>query len=195
MKRRMILATRFCAIVYLLAVVVSFLAWTSAAHAQETPLPPGTSTVDSAAALAGKQSSLLGQAEDAIERGKMQDALSLLNAALALEPKSARALYDKGYIEERTQQPELAAKDFQKAIDANPAQYEAHAALGRLEAGQGKVDAARQQMEAATRLTPANGNAAATKAEAFRLLARVDDELQDPSAASDALLQAIKLSP
>lgn len=195
MKQRMRLATRFCAMFYLLAAMFSFLAWTSAARAQETPLPPGTSTADSAAALSGKQSSLLGQAEDAIERVKMPEAMQLLNAALALEPKNARGLYDRGYVEERTQQPDLAAADFQKAIDANPNLYEAHAALGRLDASQGKFDEARQQLEAATRLTPGSGNAAATKAEAFRLLARVDNKLQDPEAASDALLAALKLSP
>ncbi len=107
-------------------------------------MPAGTSSVASAAVSEQKQSSLLSQGEDAIERGKMDEAARLLNAALALEPKNARALYDRGYIEERTQQPDLAAADFQKAIDANPNQYEAHAALGRLEASQEKFDAARQ---------------------------------------------------
>ena len=163
-------------------------------HAQEPPLPAGTSSVDSEAAAASKPS-LVEQAEDAIMHGQLQKAIPLLSSVVARTPNNARALYDLGYAEQRTEHPEIAVADFEKAIAADPKQYEARAALARLDAIQGKLAEARKQLEMATTLTPAEGNPTETKARAFRLLAQVDRQLHDPAAAAEALIAALNLSP
>jgi tetratricopeptide (TPR) repeat protein len=66
-------------------------------------------------------------------------------------------------------------------------------ALGLLLARQGKYDEAREQVQQATLLTPEPPNPTA-QAEAFRTLAKLDRSA-DPTAARDALVEALKLSP
>ncbi len=163
-------------------------------HAQETALPPGTTSADDDA-TPSSQANVLAQAEDDLARRNLKDAIPLLNSALALEPNNARALYDRGYAEENTQQTVAAIVDFQKAIVVDPKQYESHAALARLYADQNNFDEARKQLEAASTLTPANAHPTQTQAATLRLLARVDNQLHDPSAAAAALLAALKLTP
>ena len=162
--------------------------------AQQSPLPAGTSSADAPQTAANKPD-LTAQAEDAIVRGDMQQALTLLNNSLALQPNNARALYDRGYVEENLQHADAAIADFQKATVADPKQYEAYAALGRLDADQGKMDDARKQLDAAVTLTPADSHPAQTKADDFRLLAQVEEQLHDPAASANALVAALKLSP
>jgi len=163
-------------------------------HAQEPALPPGTTSADSDATVSS-QANVLAQAEDDLARSNLKDAIPLLNSALAQEPNNARALYDRGYAEENTQQTDAAITDFQKAIVADPKQFESHAALASLYSSQGKFDEARKQLEAASTLTPANTHPTQTQAATLRLLARVDNQLHDPSAAAAALLAALKLTP
>lgn len=167
--------------------------------AQEPALPAGTTSVDSAAtatpATANGRPDLAAQAEDAIVRGEMQKALTLLDSALAITPNNARLLYDRGYVEQSLQHTEAAIADFQKAIVVDPKQYGAYAALGRLYASQGRLASARAQLEAATTLVPADPHPAQTKAGDLRLLARVDEQLHDPAAATNALIAALKLTP
>jgi tetratricopeptide (TPR) repeat protein len=182
----------------LLATVV-FAGLTGIVLAQGPALPAGTTSVDNTAkaspATANGKTDLTAQAEDAIMRGEMQKALTLLDSSLAITPNNARALYDRGYVEQSLQHTDAAIADFQKAIVVDPKQYEAYAALGRLFASQGKLASARTQLEAATTLTPADLHPAQTKADDFRLLARVDEHLHDPAAATNALIAALKLTP
>lgn len=173
---------------------IFFVALTSSLIAQEPALPPGTSSVDSNTAATSKPS-LTAQAEDDLARGNIQQAIPLLNSALAFEPNNARALYDRGYAEQSTQHDDAAIVDFQKAIAADPKQYESRAALASLYAGQGKFNEARAQLEIAATLTPADAHPAQTKAYALRLLANVDNQLHDPAAAANALIAALKLTP
>lgn len=160
---------------------------------QQPSLPTGTTSADSASASAN--ATLLSQAEDAIVRGDMQKALPLLNNVVAIEPNNAHALYDRGYVEQSLQQTDAAIADFQKAVAADPRQYAASAALGRLYAAQGKLADARKQLEAASALTPVDVNPNQSKARDLRLLARVDDDLHDPAAATNALIAALQISP
>lgn len=167
--------------------------------AQAPALPAGTTSVDGPAAntpdKTSSASGMLAQAEDCIARGAMQQALPLLNGVLALTPNDARALYDRGHVEEALQKFSGAAADFQRAIVLDPKQYESYVALGRLDAQQGKMAEARTQLEAAATLAPVGAHPEETKANGLRLLARVDEQLHDPTAASDALLQALKMTP
>jgi tetratricopeptide (TPR) repeat protein len=177
----------------------------AALHAQATPLPPGTSLpdVDRTQASSSNDGSaqptaLVAKAEDEIVRGEYDKALSLLTNAIAIAPaasqQAARALYDRGYVEQEQQQIPAAEADFHNAIAADPKQFESHAALGRLLAQQEQWKPARQQLELAAALQPASGDRARTVADLDRTLARVDAQLHDTSAASDALMSALKLT-
>jgi predicted Zn-dependent protease len=81
---------------------------------------------------------------------------------------------------------------------ANPKSFEAHLSLGLLLARQGKPNDARPELEAATKLEPGEAGPA-LKARAWRALAQIDRPEPgsdgDAKAASNDLLEALKLSP
>ena len=168
--------------------------------AQTATLPPGTTSPD--ANLAKPSSSdaaaLVSKAEEDIVNGQPSQALSLLKQALALAPanssQAARALYDRGYVEQERHQDTDAKADFRKAILADPKQFESHAALGRMLAQHEQWTAARRELQLAAALQPASGNRAQAIADVDRTLARVDAQLHDTGSASEALLAALKLT-
>ena len=132
-------------------------------------------------------------AESKIEQKDFEGARPLLVRYLSQNPGDARALFDLGYVEDAGNHQDAAAADYRKAIAADPKQFEAGMALGLLLARQGKYDEAREQVQQATLLTPEPPNPTA-QAEAFRTLAKLDRSA-DPTAARDALVEALKLSP
>ncbi|MHB1936989.1 MAG: tetratricopeptide repeat protein [Acidobacteriaceae bacterium] len=166
-------------------------------QAQTTPLPPGTSAP--AAKGPASATTYLSEAENAIGRQQYDQAVSLLNQAAAIEPadslESARIYFDRGYVEQAQHQPGAAEANYSKAETIDPKQFEAHAALGHLLASQQKWPEARHELETAVTLQPASGDARREVASAARTLARVDAEMHDDAAASDALLGALKLTP
>jgi tetratricopeptide (TPR) repeat protein len=180
-------------------VLLVMMACASCLHAQTTPLPPGTSTPDTAAQPENRTTDLLTQAEDAILRGDSAKALPLLNQAITAastnSQQAARAFYDRGYIEQQQQQLPAAQADYRSANTLDPKQFESHAALGHLLAQQDQWKEARQQLELAAALQPASGNAIQSIAHVDRSLARVDAQLHDDASAGDALLAALKLTP
>jgi tetratricopeptide (TPR) repeat protein len=157
-------------------------------------LPPGTRVPDTqvpdAANPAPPQRE---EAESKIEQKDFEGARPLLVRYLSQNPGDARALFDLGYVEDAGNHQDAAAADYRKAIAADPKQFEAGMALGLLLARQGKYDEAREQVQQATLLTPEPPNPTA-QAEAFRTLAKLDRSA-DPTAARDALVEALKLSP
>jgi tetratricopeptide (TPR) repeat protein len=155
----------------------------------QNPLPPGTRGPDATAPPPPQREA----AESKIEQKDFEGARPLLVQYLSENPGDARALFDLGYVEDAADHQDAAAADYRKAIVADPRQFEAQMALGLLLAHQGKYDEARQQVQQATLLTPEPPNPAA-QAEAFRTLARLD-RTADPTAARDALVAALKLSP
>lgn len=184
----------------------AMLACAGSLYAQVTPLPAGTRSPDAGsdqaaapASGATRAAALIATAENAIVRGDYAMALPPLNAAIAAAPasstESARAFYDRGYVEQAQHQSPAAEADFRRASVADPKQFEAPAALGDLLAQQGKWKAARQELELARTLQPASGDRAVAVANVERTLARVDAQLHDPAAASDALLAALKSTP
>jgi tetratricopeptide (TPR) repeat protein len=178
-----------------LAILSSVLFLGNGARAQDSALPPGTTSPDDSSLDASRVARLLGPAEDAILRGDYGKALPLLNTVLARQPANARALYDRGYVETQQNQMEAAVADFRKANAADPKQFESHAELGRVLAQQGHWAQARQQLQTAAVLPPASGDPRQALGSVFRTLARVDQQLNDPAAASDALLAALKITP
>ncbi|MGC1783037.1 MAG: tetratricopeptide repeat protein [Acidobacteriaceae bacterium] len=174
--------------------------------AQTTPLPPGTTSPDDTSAQqampntpSARASALLSPAEDDIARGEYGKALPLLSKILSApsadSKATARAFYDRGYIEQEQNELSSAEADFRKAVAVDPKQFESRAALGRLLAQQQQWKPAHEELEMAANLMPASGNARQAVANADRTLARVDAQMYDASAASDALIAALKLTP
>ena len=163
------------------------------AFAQPVPLPPGTSSPDQ---QTDEASSPLADVESAIEAKNYPLATARLNVYLSAHPADARALFDRGYIEDAQGHTDAAESWYRKAIAADPKQFEARLALGLILASKNDpkdTDAARDQLEAAVQLEPNPPNPAA-KAQADRALARLD-RTADPMAARDALVNALKLTP
>src|SRR5262249_11559330 len=116
----------------------------------------------------------------------------LLDTYLSAHTDDARALFDRGYVEDAQEHDGTAAGYYQKAIAADHKQFESHLALGLILARQGKPQEAHEQLEAASKLEPNPPNPGA-KAQAFRALAQLDRS-KDPDAAKQELLQALSMS-
>jgi tetratricopeptide (TPR) repeat protein len=161
----------------------------AAAFAQSAPLPPGTTTDEPAPTA---QNGPLAGVETAIDAKQFDQARGLLNTYLSAHPNDARALFDRGYIDDAQGHPETAVDFYRKAIAANPNQFEAHFALGLILAQGGDPDA-RKELEAAVKADPVPPNPV-VKAEAWRELARLT-RTSDTDTASQALVEALKISP
>ena len=165
--------------------------------AQETSpaaAPPSRSPAQPAPAAAPQPiSDQLASAEAAIAVSDWNTAESRLDAYLAAHPSDARALFDAGYVADTQNRLDDAVALYRRAIAANPKSFEAHISLGLLLARQNKPTEARPELLTATTLNP--GLADPTlKARAWRALARIDSS-SDPAAASNDLLEALKLTP
>ncbi|HZZ40065.1 MAG TPA: tetratricopeptide repeat protein [Acidobacteriaceae bacterium] len=158
-------------------------------QAQQAPLPPGASTPDENSAQ--PSTGPLTEAESAIEAKNYSLAASRLDVYLSVHANDARALFDRGYIEDAQGHTDAAEGWYRKAIAADPKQFESHLALGLILAAKGDP-AAKEQLQTATQLEPNPPNPAA-KAQADRALARLLLH-SDPEAARDALVAALKLS-
>jgi Tfp pilus assembly protein PilF len=169
-------ARRACILILLVTLSLS-------AHAQ---LPAGTRPADSTTTA-----SPLEQAEDAIAAQHYAEAKKLLLTITAANPKDARALYDLGYTDEALNDTTSSESAYRAAIAADPKNFEAHAALGVLLEPHNPTEA-RKELASALELTPA-ANAAAARARVLRELAQLD-AAANPTAASDELLAAIKLT-
>jgi tetratricopeptide (TPR) repeat protein len=163
-----------------------------AAMAQPVPLPPGTTGDEPQTQV----SSPLDDVESAIEAKKYPLATTRLEIYLSAHPTDARALFDRGYVEDAQGHTDAAEGWYRKAVAADPKQFEARSALGLLLAAQGNARGnaeAIEQLQAATQLEPNPPNPTA-KAQADRALARLLHK-SDPTGARDALVEALKLTP
>ena len=165
-----------------------------AAYAQSAPQPPGTSVDEEPhPASARSADAPLAQAEAAIDTRDFARAQSLLDPYLSTHQSDARALFDRGYVEDAQEYDNAAATYYQKAIAADPKQFESRLALGLILARQGKQQDAHEQLETAAKLEPNPPNPTA-KAQAYRALAQLDRS-SNPDAAKQELLLALSLSP
>jgi tetratricopeptide (TPR) repeat protein len=164
------------------------------AAAQPVPLPPGTTIDDQDQKQ--QASDPLGDVETAIEVKNYTLATARLELYLSAHPQDARALFDRGFVEDAQGNADSAEDWYRKAVAADPKQFEAHMALGLLLASKGDerdTQAAREQLYAAAQLEPNPPNPAA-KAHADRALANLVRST-DPTGARDALVDALKLTP
>jgi len=163
-----------------------------AALAQDPSL--SSRTADSAAQPAQPSiSAEVASAESAIAGSDWKTAETKLDAYLSGHPTDARALFDAGYVADAQNRPDAAAALYRRAIASNPKSFEAHISLGLLLARQNKFDEARPELITATTLDPGEAGPE-LKARAWRALARID-RWTDSAAASNDLLEALKLSP
>lgn len=133
------------------------------------------------------------EAEAAIVKSDWKAAEARLTPYLAAHPDDARGLFDAGYVADAQNRLDDAAGLYRRAIEANPKSFEAHLSLGLLLARQGKLTDARPELAAATQLDAGEAGPEA-KARAWRALAKIDHG-SDSTAASNDLLEALKLSP
>lgn len=167
----------------------------AAAQAQVSP-PPSSSSIANPAAVTQTQepiSTQVNEAEAAIASTDWKIAEAKLDAWLAAHPNDPRALFDAGYVADVQNRSADAASLYRRAITADPNAFDAHLLLGILLARQGKTAEARPELERATQLDPGEGGPE-LMARAWRALARIDRDA-DPAAASNDLLEALKLSP
>ncbi len=168
----------------------------SSSSSSDPASPPANSTPPPATASAPAPqppAAELAAAEAAIAASDWNSAQAKLDQYLAAHPADARALFDAGYVADAQNRPDDAAALYRRATEADPNSFEAHLSLGLLLARQNKLTEARPELVVATTLNP--GLADPTlKARAWRALARIDRDT-NPVAASNDLLQALKLSP
>lgn len=158
---------------------------------QPAQVPPAPSQASNTASQ--EPSTAVLDAEAAIAKSDWKEAEAKLNPWLAAHPSDSRALFDAGYVADAQNRIGDAASLYRRATEANPQSMEAHLSLGLLLARQGRFAEARSELALATTLEPGEGGPA-LKARAWRALARIDEQF-DAAAASNDLLQALKLSP
>lgn len=145
------------------------------------------------AQTAGTPSADVTAAEAAIATSDWKTAETKLDTYLAVHPTDARALFDAGYVADAQNRLSDAASLYRRAVTANPQSFEAHISLGLLLARENKLSEARPELVAATKLD-SGAAGPALKARAWRALAHID-QATDPAAASNDLLEALKLTP
>jgi tetratricopeptide (TPR) repeat protein len=162
--------------------------------AQNSASPPATSPHPTAQPAQSQSiPAEVAAAESAIASSDWKTAEARLDSYLATHPTDARALFDAGYVADAQNRLDDAAALYRRAIAADPKSFEAHLSLGLLLARRNKLDEARPELVTATTLDPGEAGPE-LKARAWRTLARID-RATDPAAASNDLLEALKLSP
>ncbi len=161
----------------------------SSSSAGSGPLPRSATTTPATQPPAAEVAS----AESSIAASDWKTAEAKLDVYLAAHPTDARALFDAGYVADAQNRLDDAAAFYRRAVAADPSSFEAYISLGLLLARQDKLAEARPELIAATTLDPGPVDPS-LKARAWRALARIDRD-SDPSAASNDLLQALKLTP
>jgi tetratricopeptide (TPR) repeat protein len=159
----------------------------------QAQLPAGTT--DATQPQPQKQDPLLTQANEALDKHDYPTALKLLTTLTEKSPNDPHLLYNLAFTQdalaETPAQAATAEATYRRAITADPKYFDPHLALGLLLARSGKLTEAHAELLQATTLNTDN---LALKARAYRALARID-QTANPSAASDELLAALKLSP
>jgi tetratricopeptide (TPR) repeat protein len=183
---------RFTFFISLLATVW----WPAATIAQQPDAAAPAAAAPGAESQAAAQPVL--DAEAAIAKSDWKTADNILTPWIAAHPDDARALFDAGYAADAEDRLDDAATLYRRTTQADPKSFEAHLSLGLLLARQGKLDEARTELATATTLDPGPAGPA-LKARAWRALAQIDrprpGRAGDPAAASNDLLEALKLSP
>ena len=95
-----------------------------------------------------------------VREGRLEEALAAYRAALAHEPRHAKALLNVGALLARLERSEEALLATQRALEADPGSPQAHANLASLLQGRGDLAGAIRALEAARGLRPGNAELA-----------------------------------
>lgn len=174
----------------LACVLVPAGAWAQAPVAIPAAPPASAAPVTRTSGLVPDQ---VAAAEAAIAATDWKTAEAKLDPWLAAHPTDARALFDAGYVADVQNRTADAEALYRRAVAADAKAFDPHLMLGMLLARQGKLTEARALIEAATHLDPGAGGPE-LKAKAWRALAKIDSNT-DAAAASNDLLEALKLTP
>jgi tetratricopeptide (TPR) repeat protein len=176
------------------AILILFFAFSNAVAQQtvQTPATPSNGP-DTTQATPSAPSQEVTEAEAAIGKSDWKTAETKLDLWLPDHSTDARALFDAGYVADAQNRLTDAESLYRRAIGADPKSFEAHLSLGLLLARQGNEEDARPELAMATNLDTGEAGPA-MKARAWRALAQID-RADDPTEASDDLLEALKLSP
>jgi tetratricopeptide (TPR) repeat protein len=127
-----------------------------------------------------------------LERGRLDDAISRLQAAIDLRPENgpahdnlAKALLKKGRVEE-------AMVHYRKFLEIEPENVEARNTLGTALIQQGRVREAIAQWQEALAIQPDNGNAASNLAWVFATCP--DDSIRNGARAVELASKALRIS-
>jgi tetratricopeptide (TPR) repeat protein len=135
----------------------------------------------------------ISEAEAEITKNNFSKAESLLQNALAQNPKDYQGWYDLGFVHDALNKPADAISDYKKSIELNPNIFESNLNLGLLLAQQGNNSEAEKYLTAATRLKP-NVQPENAMARAWMALGRVTED-RNPQQALNAFGQASKIQP
>src|SRR5262245_31528427 len=117
----------------------------------------------------------ISEAEAEITRNNFAKAESLLQGALAQNPKDYRGWYDLGFVHDALNKHSEAIADYKKSIELNPNVFESNLNLGLLLAQQDKNSEAEKYLTAATRLKP-NVQPEGAMARAWMALGKISED-------------------
>jgi Flp pilus assembly protein TadD len=156
----------------------------------QAQLPAGTT--DTTQQPAAPDTTLLNQANDALENSDYTTALPILQKLSAASPKDAHILFDLGLTQDNLDHSAEAEAAYRASAAADPKFASPHLALGLLLARDNKPSEAHTELLAAAKLAgPAND--IDTAARALRGLAKLD-LTNNAADARDELLTALKMS-
>ena len=169
-----------------------FLCLAVSAHAQ---LPAGTADASSSSTTATKadpiEERLQAEASTALDRQDYPAALTALKSLVARHSDNPHLRFNLASTEDALDQNTAADADYRRAAGSDPAYLEPHLALGLMLARTNHLTEAQTELATAAAITT---GAPALRARAYRAIAHLAAANQ-PAAAGDALLSAIKLSP
>ena len=176
---------RCCSNLFATAVFLVLLFTASELNAQ---LPAGTT--DPAAAPATPDTTLLSQANEALQKHDFATAEKLLTTLIHDNPRDPHLFFDLGLTEDNLNHDDAAEAAYRSASAADPKFAPSHLALGLLLARKSKLPEARTELLAAANLPPDDP---AVIARSLRALARIDITT-NAADARDELLAALKFS-
>ena len=157
----------------------------------------GESTATAAAAPADAPKTAVdyvADAQKAMQQNKADEALTLLNKALRLEPTNATALTIRGAIFASRGNGAAAAADFELAVKTDPNQWMALNGLAQIRVTQGRFDEAVDAADKAVAVYPNDVFGLVVRARAHLLQGNTDLAHQDVVAARDLDPDAVDAS-
>ena len=97
---------------------------------------------------------LINQANPLVDKGRLPDAIALLEAAYALDRQNPQVAFRLAGLYYDVQQQQSARRHAREAIAIAPSEWSYHYLLGLVEKASGKLDAARDSFETTIRLNP-----------------------------------------